>query len=102
MKYAVIRVGGKQHKVSEGTEILVGKLADPKKFEAEVLLFANEGKVKIGKPTLKDVKVKIKVLNEAEKGGKVDIYKFKAKSRYKKHTGFRPQYTRLLVQKITP
>ncbi len=101
MKYAVIRVGGKQYKVSEGTEILVGKLPDPKKVEVEVLLFAEEGKVKVGKPTLKDVTVKTKVITELEKGKKVDIYKFKAKSRYKKHTGFRPQYSRILVEKIS-
>ena len=100
-KYAVIRVGGKQHKVSEGTEILVGKLPDPKKFETEVLLFADGDKVKVGKPTLKDVTVKMKVVTEMEKGEKVEIYKFKAKSRYKRHTGFRPQYSRLLVEKIS-
>jgi large subunit ribosomal protein L21 len=100
-KYAVIRVGGKQHKVSEGDEILVGKLPDPKKFDVEVLLFADGDKVKIGKPVLKDVTVKMKVVTEMEKGEKMDIYKFKAKSRYKRHTGFRPQYTRLLVQKIS-
>ena len=100
-KYAVIRVGGKQHKVSEGTDILVGKLPDPKKFNVEVLLFADGDKVKVGKPTLKDVTVKMKVVTEMEKGEKVEIYKFKAKSRYKRHTGFRPQYSRLLVEKIS-
>lgn len=100
MQYAVIRIGGKQYKVSEGDEILVDKLADPKKVEAEVLLVSDEGKVKVGKPVLKDAKVTLKVITEMEKGEKVEIYKFKAKSRYKKHTGFRPQYSRLKVGKI--
>jgi large subunit ribosomal protein L21 len=99
-KYAVVRVGGKQYKVVEGKEILVDKLVDPKKFGTEVLLFADGDKVKIGKPVLKDVKVSLKVVADMEKGEKVEIYKFKAKSRYKRHTGFRPQYTRLLVEKI--
>lgn len=100
-KYVVIRLQGKQYRVSEGDEILVGKAQDPKNIDAEVLLLADGAKVKVGKPTLKDIKIKLKVLAEMEKGEKVDVYKFKAKSRYRKHIGFRPQYTRLLVEKIS-
>jgi large subunit ribosomal protein L21 len=100
-KYAIIRIGGKQFKAEEGKELLVDKLADPKKLAPEVLLFVDGEKVKVGKPVLKDVKVGLKVVTELEKGEKIDVYKFKAKSRYKKHTGFRPQYTRLLVEKIS-
>ena len=100
MKYAVVRISGKQYKVTEGKEILVDKLVDPKKFSVETLLLVEDAKVKVGKPVLKDVDVKVKVITDLEKGEKVEIYKFKAKSRYKRHTGFRPQYTRLLVEKI--
>ena len=81
MKYTVIRIGGKQYKVSEGEEVLVDKLADTKKVESEVLLFVDDGKVKVGKPVLKDVKVRVKVVTEMEKGQKIEVYKFKAKSR---------------------
>lgn len=98
-KYAVVRIGGKQYRVSEGDEILVDKLEDSKKVSAEVLLLADGEKVTVGKPTLK-TEVKLKVLTPLEKGEKVEIYKFKAKSRYKRHTGFRAQYTRLLIEKI--
>lgn len=100
MKYAVVRIGGKQYKVEEGKEILVDKLIDPKKFEADVLLTVDGDKVKVGKPKVDGGKVTLKVVTEVEKGEKIDVYKFKAKSRYKKHTGFRPQYTRLSVEKI--
>ena len=99
MKYAVIKYQGHQYKVAEGQELLIDKLLD--KSEPEVLLFVDNGKTKIGKPVLKDVKVKVKVLSELEKGEKIDIYKFKAKSRYRRHTGFRPQYTKLLIEKIS-
>ena len=99
-KYAVIRLAGQQFKVTEGQEILVNKLKDVKKIDLDVLLLAEDGKVSIGKPVLKEASVKVKVLAEVEKGEKVDIYKFKAKSRYKKHTGFRPKYTKLLIEKI--
>lgn len=99
MKYAVIKVSGHQYRVSEGEEILVDKLSDSK-VEPEVLLVVDEGKVSLGKPSVSDIKIKIKVLGE-EKGEKLDVYKFKAKSRYRKHIGFRPKYTRLLIEKIT-
>lgn len=98
-KYGIVRIGGKQYIAREGEEILVDKLSDVKKFDADLLLFVEDGKVKIGKPTLKE-EIKLKVIAEMEKGEKIDIYKFKAKSRYKRHTGFRPQYTRLLVEKV--
>lgn len=100
MKYAVIRIQGKQYRVSEGDEILVGRMSDLK-IQPEVLLVADGEKVKVGKPVVKDSKVKVKVLSELEKGEKVEVYKFKAKSRYRRHTGFRAQYTRLLIEKIS-
>ena len=100
MKYAVVRIQGHQYKVAEGEEVLVDKIADPKKVEAEVLLVAVDGKTKIGKPTVKGAKVTFKVLKDEEKGEKIHVRKYKSKSRYRKHTGFRAQYTRLLVQKI--
>lgn len=79
---------------------MVDKLSEPKKPAFDVLLLADGDKVKVGKPVIKDAEVKIKVVEEMEKGEKIEIYKFKAKSRYRKHTGFRPQYTRILVEKI--
>lgn len=107
-KFAVIRIAGKQYRVTEGQEILVDKLNDLK-IVPEVLLFVDStslklrgtGGVLVGKPLLKEVTVKVKVLKEVEKGEKVDIFKYKAKSRERRHVGFRAQYTRLLIEKIT-
>ena len=98
-KYAVIRLQGRQYKVSEGQELLVDKMNDLK-LTPEVLLVVDGEKTNIGKPVIKDAKVTLKILKEVEKGEKIEVYHFKAKSRYKKHTGFRPQYTRVLVEKI--
>ena len=100
-KFAVIRIGGKQYKVSEKDEILVDKLKDLKKVEPEVLLFVDGEKIEIGTPILTKIKVKIKILSELEKGEKVRVFKYKAKSRQRKHVGFRAQYTRLLIEKIS-
>jgi large subunit ribosomal protein L21 len=99
-KYAVIRLQGRQYKVSEEQELLVDKMNDLK-LTPEVLLVADGDKVQVGKPVLKDVKVTLKVVKEMEQGEKIEVYHFKAKSRYRKHTGFRPQYTRVLVEKIS-
>ena len=100
-KYAVIKIQGHQHKVSEGEELLVDKISDIKKIDPEVLLFVDGANVKVGKPILSDVRVKVKVLTEVEKGKKIDVLKYKAKSRYRKHIGFRPKFTRLLIEKIS-
>jgi large subunit ribosomal protein L21 len=99
-KYAVIRLQGRQYKVSEGEELLVDKMNDLK-LAPEVLLVADGEKVSVGKPVLKDAKVTLKIVKDVEKGEKIEVYHFKAKSRYRKHTGFRPQYTRVLVEKIS-
>ena len=99
MDYAVLRIKGHQYKVSEGQEILVDRVGDAK-LQADVLLVSKDGKVRVGKPVVKDAKVTIKVLGE-EKGEKIDVYKYKSKSRYRRHTGFRSQLTRLLIQKIS-
>ena len=99
-KYAVIRLMGRQYKVTEGEEVLVDKMTDLK-VVPEVLMAVDGEIVKIGKPVLKDVKVDVKILKEMEMGEKIEVYHFKAKSRYRKHTGFRPQYTRILVEKIS-
>ncbi len=101
MKYAVVRITGKQYRVEEGKEVLVDKVVDTKKLASEVLMIVDGDKVEVGTPVLEKAKVSLKVVQEMEKGVKVEIYKFKAKSRYRRHTGFRAQYTRLLVEKIS-
>ncbi len=98
-KYAIVKIKGKQHVVAEGQEFLVDKL-DSEKIEMDVLLVVDKGKFRLGKPHVKGAILKIKVINKEEKGKKIDIRKFKAKSRYRKRIGFRPVYTRLLVEKI--
>lgn len=100
-KYAVILISGKQYLVKEGQELLVDKIKDLKGLEAKVMLLVDGEKATIGKPYVAGVKVGLKVISEMEKGTKLDVYKFKAKSRYRKHIGFRPQYTRLLIEKIS-
>ncbi len=101
MKYAVIRTGGKQYKVSEGQKLKIEKLPIEKDqtfdFE-EVLLLVNEDKVEIGKPNLK-VKVTAKVVDQT-KGKKIEVFKYKAKTGYHKKTGHRQNLTEVEIEKI--
>ena len=99
MKYAVIRINKKEFKVREGEEFVANHLPSAK-VECEVLFYRDEDKILVGKPNLENVKVQLKVVAESEKGQKVHIFKFKAKSRYRKRAGFRPLLTRLIVEKI--
>ena len=102
MEYAVIRVAGKQYKVSKGDVLEVDK-QDAKPNEQvildDVLLFASNGKTKIGSPKLSNVRVLAKIL-EQKKGKKIRVAKFKAKVRYRRVMGFRPQLTRLEIINI--
>lgn len=103
MKYAVVKIGGTQYKISKGEEIVVDKLPyeEKKKVEfPEVLLWVDEKKVKIGTPYVKGAKIKATVL-EQFKGEKIRVATYKAKSRYRRVKGFRPQLTRIRIEKIT-
>lgn len=96
MKYAVIQIQGHQHKVREGEEFLVDKTEKP---EVKVLLYVDEDKVLVGQPEVANAKIEIKVLEQI-KGEKIDVYKFKAKSNYRRHIGFRPLMTRVKIEEI--
>jgi large subunit ribosomal protein L21 len=108
MKYAVIKTGSKQYKVREGETITIEKLSNTdegKKLEKnkpvefdQVLLLVEDGKAKIGQPTLK-AKVRGKIV-EAEKGEKIHVLKYKAKTGYHRKVGHRQPFTKVLVEKI--
>lgn len=97
--YAVIAINGRQYKVSEKEEFLVDKIS-AKDIVPKVLLIVDDKKILVGKPEVKGAKAKIKIVKEVEMGKKVKVLKYKAKSRYRRHIGTRPQYTRILVEKI--
>ena len=99
MKYCVLRINNKQYRVSDGEEILVETSDQAKTIEADVLLFVDEDKVTIGTPTLAKPKVKLTLLGE-EKGDKIHVRKYKAKSRYRKHIGSRAHYNRYSIHII--
>ncbi|HZQ29523.1 MAG TPA: 50S ribosomal protein L21 [Patescibacteria group bacterium] len=100
--YAVIRLGGKQYKVSEGDVLEVQRLnsKESKVVFEDVLLLSSDGDVKVGKPSISGAKVSAKIL-ENKKGDKVRVAKFKSKVRFRRVTGFRPQLTVVQIEKIS-
>lgn len=102
-KFAVIKLAGTQLKVFEGKEYEVNKLSGKKgdKIEIKDVLLVFDGKeAKIGEPLVKDAKVSLEITSQ-KKGKKIDGLIYKAKSRYRKRYGFRPEITRVLVKKIS-
>lgn len=99
--YAVIKSYGKQYKIEENQSLLIDKFeGDPgKKVElTEVLLVQNDGELITG-DGLKNVKIKAKVVEQIT-GKKVLVQKYKKRKRYRKITGHRQQYTKVLIESI--
>lgn len=101
--YAVIQVGSKQYKVSEGDVIDATRLKDEagKNITLDkVLLFAKGTDVRIGQPYLKDVKVTAKVV-EHNKGEKLIAFKYRKRKNSASKIGHRQKQTALNITKIT-
>lgn len=101
MKYAVIRSGGKQYKVSEGDIIAIEKLTSDRKEVTfnEVLLYTADNQVQIGAPTLSNIAVTGKILQE-KRGEKIRVAKYKAKVRYRRVTGHRQLISMVQIETI--
>jgi large subunit ribosomal protein L21 len=97
MTYAIIKVAGKQYRVREGERLLVDRLAQDEgaTITPTVLLVGGDGA-----PVLDpDVKVTATVLG-AVKGPKIRIGKYKKRTGYRKHTGFRASLTQIRIESI--
>ena len=96
---AIIKVGGKQYRVTEGSEIYVEKLSadakDTVKFD-QVLMIDD----KVGNPYLTNATVEGEVIKNG-KNKKIIVYKYKQKSRANRRThGHRQPYTKITITKI--
>ena len=101
--YAVIKSGGKQHKVSEGEEILLEKLSldEGEVIEfSEVLAVNKDGNLNVGKPLLEGAVVKGKVINHL-KTKKITVIKMKRRKDYRKKQGHRQNLTKIKIESIS-
>lgn len=100
--YAIIKTGGKQYRVSEGDVITIEKLdvaADGTVSFDEVVTVVKDGDVKVGTPLVDGAKVTGTVL-EHGKAKKILVFKYKAKSNYRRRQGHRQPFTKVRIEKI--
>jgi large subunit ribosomal protein L21 len=104
MKYAVVKTGGKQYKISEGDVLEVERisLGDQKEILFDdVLMYTADGAVRIGTPLLTGIEIKATVLGQI-KGKKIRVAKYKAKVRYRRVSGHRQLLTKVQIKSIQP
>ena len=95
--YAIIAVGGKQYVVREGEQLLVDRLPtdEGKTFHPEILFVGGDGKAQLHPTTTVTARVVGHVL-----GDKVRIGKYRPKSGYRRHTGFRAKLSQIEIETI--
>jgi large subunit ribosomal protein L21 len=100
--YAIVETGGKQYRVQPGDTIAVEKLPDEAGASLElgrVLLVGGEGETRVGAPHVAGARVRAEVV-EHGRDDKVVVFRYKAKSRYRRKTGHRQHLTRLRITDI--
>ena len=97
MTYAIIKLAGKQYRVREGERLLVDRLReqDGATINPTVLLVGGEG----GPSLDPDTPVTARVVGEV-KGPKIRIGKYKKRTGYRRHTGFRATMTQIEIESI--
>ena len=101
--YAIIETCGKQYKVTKGDVVFFEKLEaeEGKKVTFDnVILVSDNGKVQVGNPYVKDVKVEGKVVSHG-KHKKIIVFKMKAKKNERKKQGHRQPYTKVEITSIS-
>ena len=100
--YAVIEACGKQYKVEEKDVVFFEKLdaEEGKKVTFDkVILVSDDGKIQVGNPYVKGVKVEGKVVAHG-KGKKIIVFKMKPKKNERKKQGHRQPYTKVEITSI--
>jgi large subunit ribosomal protein L21 len=100
--YAVIRTGGKQHRIELGQSVRVEKLAgavgDAVELD-EVLPVGGEGEARVGKPLVDGAKAVGTIIAQG-RGPKLKVFKMKRRKNYRRLQGHRQDYTEIHVEKI--
>jgi large subunit ribosomal protein L21 len=101
--YAIVEIAGQQFKVENGKKIFVHRLEAEEGKELEfdkVLLLEDDGKITIGTPTIKDVVVGGKVLDNGVRGDKLIVFKKKRKKGYRVKNGHRQNFSQVEIISI--
>ncbi len=101
MTKAVVKIGGKQFIVAEKETLLVDLLPEgTKELTLDALLVIDGENTLVGTPTVKDVVVKAKVIDDLVKGDKIRVIRYKSKKRVHKENGHRQKYSKIEITSI--
>jgi large subunit ribosomal protein L21 len=97
MAYAIISLGGKQYRVREGERLLVDRLPteEGKTFHPDVLMLGGDGTFELAPKAQVTARVVGSPLGE-----KIRIGKYRPKSGYRRHTGFRAKLSQIEIESI--
>jgi large subunit ribosomal protein L21 len=101
--YAVIKTGGKQHRVTEGDVIAIEKINGDRGQAVvfdQILMVEKEGDIRVGRPVVEGAKVVGEIIAQT-KGDKLTVYKTKKRKGYHKKTGHRQQLTSMKIKEIS-
>ena len=101
--YAVMETGGKQYRVEPGQVLVVEKLpgepGEELTFDNLLMVVGDDGEPKLGTPYLAGAKIFGTVVGQ-ERGKKILVFKYKAKSNYRRRQGHRQFQTRVRIERI--
>jgi len=101
--YAVIKSGGKQHRVEAGEVLRLEKLqaAEGDTVDFDQVMMVGEGAdIKVGAPFVEGGKVTAEVVAHG-RGDKVKIIKMRRRKHYRRQAGYRQWYTEVKIKEIT-
>lgn len=100
--FAIVRIQAKQYKISPKDTIVVdrmdGEVGAIVEFN-DVLLQSDAKKISVGTPLVSKKTVKAKILSHS-KGEKLDVFRYRSKSRHRRHIGFRSDQTALEILSV--
>jgi large subunit ribosomal protein L21 len=100
--YAIVEIAGQQFKVEKGQELYVHRLNSEEGSDVrfdDVLLIDNNGKIRIGTPTIEGAFVSAKVISHL-KGDKVLVFKKRRRKGFQKLNGHRDLITKIQIDSI--
>lgn len=93
LKYAVVEIAGRQYLAEPNKEFSVNNLGEVKNIECDkVLLMAEDSKIEVGKPYLKET-LKFDVVGSENK--KIRVAKFHAKANYRRVIGAKNTFSKV-------
>ncbi len=101
-QYAVIETGSKQYRVAPGDAIVIEKLKGVEagqQVEFRNVLLVRGDQIHVGAPYVAGARV-VAEISESFRGPKLDVFKYKRKTRHRRKIGHRQPYLKAVIKEI--